>query len=305
MKNDMGTETTFSNLYSVVSRYNLYVGHSSQLTCDEVIKIPISTNVITKDAVLIPCVILNVKYHNADNFKHVGILLETNDGVTVEPVTLRGTDGEDIYVLFLPPKTTGIKNTRVVIMDEEGVIEHSVPNDLVFDIMPSPYNYENAYIPVMQNDIQFNNNRIEQLNGKVDSLSAGLQKVSFLSGRGKVKNTENANIGVDGFVRIVGNPRFIRCTLKYANTNPWRVDFYFSDHDENTLKTRVYIPAGNSVLLLDMITGQLCITTTNDTNVTSVTYPLSLLPKARDIPLNWAWVTPTKGNLFMEVQQYE
>lgn len=299
------TEHVFQTLYSVVSRYNLYKGYNSQLTCDEVIKVPISINAITEDKVLIPCVILKLVQDNVDNFKRIGIVLETNDGVTVEPITLTDKDGGDIYALFLPPKTTGIKNTRLVCINEDGVSDYPVPNDLVFDIMPPPYNYENAHIPVMQRDIQINNSRIEQLISRLDLLSADLQKVSFLSGRGKVKNTENANIGADGFVRIVGNPRFIRCTLKHANTNPWRVDFYFSDHNENTIKTRVYIPAGDSVLLLDMITGQLCVTTTNGANVTSVTYPLPLLTKARDIPINWAWVTPTQGNLYMEVQHYE
>lgn len=281
------------------------------ITCDERIDIPTieplpGVKPISYDGqplTVIPCIELAGEFLSEFN-----LTFETNEGVTVLPVKIQPGSEEPLenpylhfrYVLVLPRGGTGVKSCKLIHKATGKEVQHN----LTFGVMPPPYNYDNVLFGCLSYAVGVNSNTIEQINQDVDNLSTKFQKAMFLSARGEAKPSETYNIGQNGFIRISGNPRFIRGTLQHRNTDPWRVDFYFSDHEENTLKTRVYIPAGNSVLLLDLITGQLCVTTTNEEDVRSVTYPLPLLTKARNIPVNWAWVVPTQGNLNMEVQQW-
>ena len=170
--------------------------------------------------------------------------------------------------------------------------------------MPPPYNYDNALFGYLSYAVGVNSNAIEQLNQDVDNLSTEFQKAMFLSARGEAKPSETYNIGQNGHIDISGNPRFIRGTLEYSKANPLRVNFYFGDNSEITLRTAVYFPAGSSVLLLDLITGLLCVSTTNGEDVRSVTYSIPLLSKARNTPVKLSWIVPDKDDLYMEVQQW-
>lgn len=284
-------------------------------TCDERIDIPTIEPLPNVQPVLyegqpltvIPCIELV-----GELLSEVNLTFETNEGETVLPIKIgsgRQYPSENPYlhsryVLVLPRGTTGVKTCKIIESGIEPEIGVKLQHNFTFGIMPPPYNYDNVLFGCLSYAVGVNSNTIEQINQDVDNLSTEFQKAMFLSARGEAKPSETYNIGQNGFIRISGNPRFIRGTLQHRNTRPWRVDFYFSDHEEDTLKTRVYIPAGNSVLLLDLITGQLCVTTTNEEDVRSVTYPLPLLTKARNISVNWAWVVPTQGNLNMEVQQW-
>lgn len=297
----MMSEEKLGVCFSIQSSYLTYITSSGVLVCDNIINVPTAKAVTKQNTInnatyqAIPVVELIMP--------NVGISIKllTNEGITVNPVSQSAVTNPvwayhspRVYFV-LPIGTTEVK--KVFVDTNE-----NLTCALDFAVMPEPYNYEGGLFAVAGLHINYALGLISNLDGRVDALLATLQKLTFLSARGKVITTENYNIGKDGFVRITNNPRFIRGTLKHNNTNPWRVDFYFSDHEENTLKTRVYIPAGSSVLLLDLITGQLCITTTNNTDVSSVTYSLPLLPNTRDIPVNLSWVVPTQGNLNMEVQ---
>ena len=76
------------------------------------------------------------------------LTFETNEGVTVLPVVIRGGDIFNIenpymhfrYVLVLPRGTTGVKSCKLI----HKATGKEVQNNLTFGIMPPPYNYDNA-----------------------------------------------------------------------------------------------------------------------------------------------------------------
>lgn len=158
---NMGKEV----LYSVQASYKLYQASSGVGTCDDVIKVPLADvasrqTIIdrgTYDVIPVVEIIPNVP---------LTVKLVTNEGVTVEPLYFYRGYPYFVYVqqpfyLVLPPRTSGIKH---VVIDSDYGIETS----LVFDIMPPPYNYENALFGVF-------NLELENLHNKVDSL--GVPKI--------------------------------------------------------------------------------------------------------------------------------
>ncbi len=155
---DMGKEV----LYSVQASYKLYQASSGVGTCDDVIKVPLADvaprqTIIdrgTYDVIPVVEIIPNAP---------LTVKLVTNEGVTVEPLYFyRGYPyfvyAQQPFYLVLPPRTSGIKH---VVIDSDYGIETS----LVFDIMPPPYNYENALFGVF-------NLELKNLHNKVDSLGA-------------------------------------------------------------------------------------------------------------------------------------
>lgn len=69
------------------------------------------------------------------------IFIETNEGVTVEPIRVQAplVQYNEAFLLTLPRGTTGIKKAYI----RHRIGDRIIQNDLVFDIMEAPYNYEN------------------------------------------------------------------------------------------------------------------------------------------------------------------
>lgn len=160
---DKGVEV----LYSVQASYKLYQASSGVGTCDDVIKVPLAdvaprqtvidkgTYVVIPVVEIIPNVPLTVK-------------LVTNEGVTVEPLYFyRGYPyfvyGAQPFYLVLPPRTSGIKH---VVIDNE----YGLKTSLVFDIMPPPYNYENALFGVITGVTQYQYTLIKNVEKNVSVL---------------------------------------------------------------------------------------------------------------------------------------
>lgn len=112
--------------------------------CKNVIKIPIAEPVtwqIGIDTYTVTPYTALVVENNSNVYFSFKIFIETNEGVTVEPILARPplVPYDTAYLLTLPRGTTGIK--KAYIGKRNG--DHSFQNDLVFDIMEAPYNYEN------------------------------------------------------------------------------------------------------------------------------------------------------------------
>lgn len=137
------------SVYSIQTVYSLYEdadkehrGGAPIIHCKNVIKIPIAEPVaqqIGNDTyTVIPC----IAYVFASGLIYpLEIFIETNEGVTVEPIRVQAplVQYNEAFLLTLPRGTTGIKKAYIRIRGRNGIIQ----NDLVFDIMEAPYNYEN------------------------------------------------------------------------------------------------------------------------------------------------------------------
>lgn len=113
--------------------------------CKNVIKIPIAEPVawqIGIDTYTVTPYTALVVENNSNVYFPFRIFIETNEGVTVEPIRAKAplVQYDMAYLLTLPRGTTGIK--KAYIGKRNG--DDSFQNDLVFDIMEAPYDYLHA-----------------------------------------------------------------------------------------------------------------------------------------------------------------
>lgn len=112
--------------------------------CKNVIKIPIAEPVAQKIGnntyTVTPYTALVIK-SDSNMYFYFKIYIETNEGVTVEPILVNSplVHYKTAYLLTLPRGTTGIKKAYIGSRNGSLIFQ----NDLVFDIMEAPYNYEN------------------------------------------------------------------------------------------------------------------------------------------------------------------
>ena len=137
------------SVYSIQTVYSLYEDADKEhregapvIHCKNVIKIPIAEPVAQKNGndtyTVIPC----IAYVFAKGvILPLKIFIETNEGVTVEPICVQTplVQHNETFLLTLPRGTTGIKKAYI----RGRVGNRIIQNDLVFDIMEAPYNYEN------------------------------------------------------------------------------------------------------------------------------------------------------------------
>lgn len=137
------------SVYSIQTVYSLYEDADREhrngapvIHCKNVIKIPIAEPVAQKIGIdtytVIPCIAY--VFANGVIFP-LKIFIETNEGVTVEPIRVQDplVQYNEAFLLTLPRGTTGIKKAYI----RHRIGDRIIQNDLVFDIMEAPYNYEN------------------------------------------------------------------------------------------------------------------------------------------------------------------
>ena len=132
---------TVYTLYGDADREGVHV------RCKNVIKIPIAEPVARKISIDTYTVTPYIAYVFANDVTiPLKIFIETNEGVTVEPIIVGAplVQYNTAYLLTLPRGTTGIKKAYIRWLNGVRIIQ----NDLVFDIMEAPYNYEN-YLPAL------------------------------------------------------------------------------------------------------------------------------------------------------------
>jgi hypothetical protein len=152
-------------LISVQGAYPIRITDAGVLTCDDVIKVPLGyvakrQTVIDKGNYnIIPVVELAIP------IEYLVFEIITNEGATVEPFsTLKLPDEANPYngvriYFVLPPGTTGIKD---VIFKPKYPSMRAV---LQFEVLPPPYNYDNALFGVITS-------AVSELDGRVDALES-------------------------------------------------------------------------------------------------------------------------------------
>lgn len=160
----------FDKLISVQAIYTTNVTSAGVLTCDDVIKIPLGYAVRRQTAIdhgsynIIPVVEIDTPI----DFLVFEII--TNEGVTVEPFsTSKLSDETNPYgnvrsYFVLPPGTTEIKD----VIFKPKVI--SVRAALQFEVLPPPYNYDNALFGVVTSAVSALGDRVDDLETKTNNL---------------------------------------------------------------------------------------------------------------------------------------
>jgi hypothetical protein len=152
-------------LISVQGAYPIRITDAGVLTCDDVIKVPLG-HVAKRQTVIdkgnyniIPVVELAIP------IEYLVFEIITNEGATVEPFsTLKLPDEANPYngvriYFVLPPGTTGIKDV---------IFKPKYPSmraALQFEVLPPPYNYDNALFGVITS-------AVSELDGRVDALES-------------------------------------------------------------------------------------------------------------------------------------
>lgn len=166
----MNRSTRIDTLISVQGAYPIRITDAGVLTCDYVIKVPLGyvakrQTVIDKGSYnIIPVVELAIPV------EHLVFEIITNEGATVEPFsTLKLPDEANPYngvriYFVLPPGTTGIKD---VIFKPKHPSMRAV---LQFEVLPPPYNYDNALFGVITSAVSALGDRVDDLETKTNNL---------------------------------------------------------------------------------------------------------------------------------------
>lgn len=159
------------SVYSIQTVYSLYEDADKErregipiIHCKNVIKIPIAEPVAQQIGIdtytVIPCIAY--VFANAVRFP-LKIFIETNEGVTVEPIRVQAplVQYNEAFLLTLPRGTTGIKKAYIRMPSGIRIIQ----NDLVFDIMEAPYNYENYLLALNHAEfVDFKDYALDRIN---------------------------------------------------------------------------------------------------------------------------------------------
>ena len=181
------TEELKQTIYSIQTVYNLYwdgdvagktMGMPYALRCRETIKVPISEivsreyNTVMYDVIPVTALVIENDFPNPA-LPRLKFIVETNEGITVEPLVIEEylTVYKGAYLFVLPRGTKGVKNVRITIDDH-----FEVANDLTFDVMEAPYNYENYLLTLLNNLIILNYNSLNRRVTSLESRVAALER---------------------------------------------------------------------------------------------------------------------------------
>lgn len=176
--------------YSIQTVYTLYEDVDKEhregapvIHCKNVIKIPIAEPVAQKIGIdtytVIPCIAY--VFANGVIFP-IKIFIETNEGVTVEPIRVQAPSVQynEAFLLTLPRGTTGIKKAYIRMRVGNRIIH----NDLVFDIMEAPYNYENYLLALNHAEfVAFAEYALQRINSSEVATSKLSTEVNNLEAR--------------------------------------------------------------------------------------------------------------------------
>lgn len=160
----------FDTLISVQGAYPIRITDAGVLTCDDVIKVPLGC--VAKRLTAIDKVSYNIipVVELAIPIEYLVFEIITNEGATVEPFsTLKLPDEANPYkgvriYFVLPPGTTGIKD---VIFKPKHPSMRAV---LQFEVLPPPYNYDNALFGVITSVVSELDGRVDDLETKTNNL---------------------------------------------------------------------------------------------------------------------------------------
>ena len=174
-----GGVSKFKTLISVQATYITNVTSAGVLTCDDVIKIPLGYVVRRQTAIdhgsidIIPVVEIDIP------IEFLVFEIITNEGVTVEPFSTSKLPAEANpynnarFYFVLPSGTTGIKD---VIFKPKYPSMRAV---LQFEVLPPPYNYDNALFGVITSVVSVLDDRVDALENKTDNLKLTTKTPTF------------------------------------------------------------------------------------------------------------------------------
>lgn len=160
----------FDKLISVQATYTTNVTSAGVLTCNDVIKIPLGYAVRRQTAIdhgsynIIPVVEIDLP------LEFLVFEIITNEGVTIEPFSTSKLSAEanpynNVRVYFvLPSGTTGIKDV---------IFKPKLPSvraAFKFEVLPPPYNYDNALFGVTTLVVSALGDRVDDLETKTNNL---------------------------------------------------------------------------------------------------------------------------------------
>jgi hypothetical protein len=160
----------FKTIISVQATYSLDVTPTGVLTCNDVIKVPLSYGIRRQTIIgkgsynIIPVVELAIP------LEFLVFEIITNEGVTVEPFsTLKLPDEANPYnnprsYFVLPSGTTGIKD--VIFKPKNPRIRAAFQ----FGVLPPPYNYDNALFGVTTLVVSALDDMVDRLETKTNNL---------------------------------------------------------------------------------------------------------------------------------------
>lgn len=178
------------SVYSIQTVYSLYEDADKEhragapiVHCKNVIKIPIAEPVAQKIGIdtytVIPCIAYVFANGVIFPFK---IFIETNEGVTVEPILVQAplVQYNEAFLLTLPRGTTGIKKAYIKMRVGNRIVQ----NDLVFDIMEAPYNYENYLLALNHAEyVDFKDYALSRINSSEIATSKLSTEINNLKAR--------------------------------------------------------------------------------------------------------------------------
>ena len=153
------------------------------ITCNQRIDIPTieplftMPDVFTDNATIVPCIELA-----GDFLAEIDLTFETNEGVTVLPITIDPSENPYLYpryVLVLPRGTTGIKSCKIFPKGGNTEIQHN----FTFGIMPPPYNYDNALFGLLSSRVVGNTKHLAAMDEEVTELNARVTALENKAGR--------------------------------------------------------------------------------------------------------------------------
>ena len=235
---------TFETLISVQATYTIDITPTGVLTCNDIIKVPLSYGVQRQTIIdkgsynIIPAVELAIPV------EFLVFEIITNEGVTVEPFsTLKLPDEANPYnnvrsYFVLPSGTTGIK--CVVFKPKYA----STRVALQFGVLPPPYNYDNALFGVITSSALVMQQSIENLEDRVQhygyKIPNGEHKVDF-------------STASEPFA-ISSNTRFL--TFSVVNSASTNVNFTFYTEPLNDASKKseatITLKPGQSVVKIDL-----------------------------------------------------
>lgn len=175
----------FKTIISVQATYPTRVTPAGVLTCDDVIKVPLSyaskrqTILNHGEYNIIPVVELDVP------LEFLVFVIITNEGVTVEPFSTSELPAEanpynNVRIYFvLPSGTTGIKD--VIFKPKYSDVRAA----LQFGVMSPPYNYDNALHGVTAYTVDALENKTDNLKIVTHQLNASFPYKDLPKGSGK------------------------------------------------------------------------------------------------------------------------
>lgn len=174
----MATPSKIENCYAIQTWYKLQFDEETlKLSCDEIIKIPLDLSIIEFSTKMTPCVVITTGIPWAND--SIKIEIETNEGFIIEPIKVHSkAHSAWVYILTLPPKTTGLKNVKVFRWDGEHSV--TIQNNLTFEIMQAPYDYTCAALDDVSKNVNQNGDAIMDMDIQLVNLT---QRVTALENK--------------------------------------------------------------------------------------------------------------------------